>query len=175
MFYFLSHHGTRPYLKVKDPAMDNNIIPPDGVHTTEPQWRGDWLPVDQHPIRVTNSQDSNVRVTEDGQKTGMFTWPHKVNVDTLVTDDHWVTEDRTYRKLAVREDNGDPISMQLQWGDGYYVAFAVDTRDAYRTTLAKPLIENALCYLANLAWQTSPRQPLKGRYRTHLSSETIFR
>ena len=101
--------------------------------------------------------------------------PHKVNVDTLITDDHWVTNDASYRKLAVREDNGDAISVQLQWGDGYYVAFAVDTRDAHRTTIAKPLIENALCYLANLAWQTSPRQPLKGRYRTHLSSETIFR
>jgi len=75
----------------------------------------------------------------------------------------------------VREDNGDAVSVQLQWGEGYYVTFAVDTRDAHRTTMAKPLIENALCYLANLAWQTSPRQPLKGRYRTALSDEEIFR
>jgi hypothetical protein len=156
-------------------AMDNNITPPDGVHTTEPQWRGDWLPVNRHPIRIINADDGNVRVTDDGQKTGMFTWPHKVNVDTLVTDDHWVTNDASYRRLAVREDNGDAVSLQLQWGDGYYVAFAVDTRDPHRTTIARPLIENALCYLANLAWQTSPRQPLKGRYRTHLNGETIFR
>ena len=156
-------------------AMDNHIVPPDGVHTSEPQWRGDWLPINRHPIKVINSEDGNVNVTEDGQKTGMFTWPHKINVDTLITDDHWVTDDRSYRKLAVREDNGDAVSVQLQWGEGYYVAFAVDTRDAHRTTIAKPLIENALCYLANLAWQTSPRQPLKGRYRTHLSDEEIFR
>ena len=37
---------------------------------------------------------------------------------------------------------------------------------------AKTLIENALCYLANLAWQTSPRQPLKGRSRSIPSSRT---
>jgi hypothetical protein len=55
--------------------------------------------------------------------------------------------------------------------DGYYVTFAVDTRDARRASLAKTLIENVLCYLASLAWQTSPRQPLKGRYRTHSNAE----
>jgi hypothetical protein len=155
-------------------AMDNNIVPPDGVHASESAWRGDWMPVERHPINVVNAEDSNVTITEDGQKTGMFTWPHKVNVDNLVTDDHWVTNDPSYRKLVVREDNGGPIGIQLQWGDGYYVGFAVDTRDAHRTAVAKPLIENTLCYLASLAWQTSPRQPLKGRYRTNQNSDIIF-
>ena len=131
--------------------------------------------MDRHPITVVNSSDCNLKIIDDGQKTGLFTWPHKINVDTLITDDHWVTTDPSYRKLAVREDNGDAVSVQLQWGEGYYVAFAVDTRDAYRTAIAKPLIENALCYLANLAWQTSPRQPLKGRYRTQQSSFAMFR
>lgn len=152
-------------------AMDNNIVPPDGVHASESTWRGDWLPVDRHPIDVVNAEDSNVSVTEDGQKTGMFTWPHKINTDNLVTDDHWVTNDPSYQKLAVREDNEGPIGIQLQWGEGYYVGFAVDTRDAHRTAVAKPLIENTLCYLASLAWQTSPRQPLKGRYRTNQTDE----
>ena len=156
-------------------AMDNNIVPPDGVHNPEPIWRGDWLPVDRHPITITNSEDSNVTITEDGQRTGMFTWPHKINVDGLVTDDHWVTNDGSYRKLAVREDNGDAVSIVLPWGEGYYVGFAIDTRDAHRTAVARPLIENVLCYLANLAWQTSPRQPLKGRLRTdQKNSEIIF-
>jgi hypothetical protein len=152
-------------------AMDDNIIPPDGVHTTEPTWRGDWLPVDRHPIRVVNSSDVNVKITSEGQKTGLFTWPHKVDVNALVTDDHWITEDPSYAKLALRADTNAPVSVQLRWGDGYYVTFAIDTRDARRASLAKPLIENALCYLASLAWQTSPRQPLKGRYRTHSSTE----
>ena len=156
-------------------AMDNNIVPPDGVHASEAGWRGDWMPVERHPIDVVNAEDSNVTITEDGQKTGMFTWPHKINVDGLITDDHWVTNDPSYRKLVVREDNNGPISIQLQWGDGYYVGFAMDTRDAHRTAVARPLIENALCYLASLAWQTSPRQPLKGRYRAKHNSDIIFR
>lgn len=155
-------------------AMDNNIVPPDGVHASETAWRGDWLPVDRHPIDVVGAEDANVTITEDGQKTGMFTWPHKINVDNLVTDDHWVTNDPSYRKLVVREDNGGPIGIQLQWGDGYYVGFAVDTRDAHKTAVAKPLIENTLCYLASLAWQTSPRQPLKGRYRTSQNNDIMF-
>ncbi len=155
-------------------AMDNNIVQPDGVHATEPEWRGDWLPVDRHPIKVINSSDSNVEITEDGQKTGMFTWPHKINVDSLVTDDHWVTDDPSYHKLAIREDNKDAVSILLPWGEGYYVGFAIDTRDAHKTAIAKPLIENILCYLANLAWQTSPRQPLKGRHAVSPNSEIMF-
>jgi hypothetical protein len=147
-------------------AMDDNIIAPDGVLTHEPAWRGDWLPVDRHPIRVVNSSDVNVNVTTEGQKTGLFTWPHKVDINALTTDDHWVTHDSAYTKLAVRSDNSDAVSVQLRWGDGYYVTFAIDTRDAMRVSVAKTLFENALCYLASLAWQTSPRQPLRGRYRT---------
>lgn len=156
-------------------AMDNNIVPADGVHNPEPVWRGDWLPVDRHPITITNSEDSNVNITEDGQRTGMFTWPHKIDVDNLVTDDHWVTNDPSYRKLAIREDNNDAVSILLPWGEGYYVGFAIDTRDAHRTAVARPLMENILCYLANLAWQTSPRQPLKGRHsRININNEIIF-
>lgn len=155
-------------------AMDDNIIAPDGVRILEPMWRGDWLPVDRHPIRVVNSNDINVNVTPEGQKTGLFTWPHKVDINALVTDDHWVTDDPAYTKLAIRADDGDAVSVQLRWGDGYYVTFALDTRDARRVSLAKTLIENALCYLASLAWQTSPRQPLKGRYRTQSSASLLM-
>lgn len=146
-------------------AMDDNIVPPDGVHTHEPSWRGDWMPVDRHEIRVVNSSDVNVNITPEGQRTGLFTWPHKVDVNALETDDHWVTNDSAYVHLARRGDNNDAVGVQLRWGDGYYVTFAIDTRDARRASLAKTLIENALCYLASLAWQTSPRQPLKGRHR----------
>lgn len=98
-------------------AMDDNIIPPDGVHSTEPMWRGGWLPVDRHPIRVVNSSDINVRITPEGQKTGVFTWPHQVDVDALVTDDHWVTDDPAYTRLAVRSDNEDAVGVQLRWMD----------------------------------------------------------
>lgn len=151
-------------------AMDDNIVPPDGVHTHEPTWRGDWLPVDVHPIRVVNSSDIDIKITPEGQRTGLFTWPHKIDVNALETDDHWITDDPAYCRLALRNDNNDAVSIHLRWGDGYYVTFAIDTRDARRASLAKTLIENALCYLASLAWQTSPRQPLKGRYH-HSSVE----
>ena len=50
-------------------------------------------------------------------------WPHKIDVDNLVTDDHWVTNDPSYRKLAIREDNSDAVSILLPWGEGYYVGF----------------------------------------------------
>ena len=152
-------------------AMDDNIVPPDGVHTHESSWKGNWLPVDQYPIKVVSSSDINVNITEDGKRTGLFTWPNKVDVNALITDDHWVTDDPAYTKLAVRRDNQDAVGIQLGWGDGHYVAFAIDTRDAAKATLAKTLMENALCYLANLAWQSSPRQPLKGRYRLNKGAD----
>ena len=152
-------------------AMDDNIVAPDGVHTHESSWRGDWLPVDQHPIRVVNSGDVKANITREGHQTGIFAWPHKIDVNALVLDDHWVTEEPEYVRLAIHDDdNNAPIGFQLRYGDGYYVTFAIDTRDAMKTAMAKTLIENALCYLANLAWQTSPRQPLKGRSRSIPSS-----
>ena len=152
-------------------AMDDNIVPPDGVHTHESSWKGNWLPVDQYPIKVVSSSDINVNITEDGKRTGLFTWPNKVDVNALITDDHWVTDDPAYTKLAIRRDNQDAVGIQLGWGDGHYVGFSIDTRDTAKATLAKTLIENALCYLANLAWQSSPRQPLKGRYRLSKGSD----
>ena len=151
-------------------GVDNNIIPPDGERIKEPMWRGDWLPVKQHPIRVVNSEDVNIEITPEGHKTGLFTWPHTIDVNAITTDDHWLTEDPDYVPLARRQDERkDPVSFVMHWGDGYYVAFALDTRDAVRSALAKTLIENALCYLASLAWQSSPRQPLRARHRVATS------
>jgi len=140
-------------------AMDDNNNKEPGQ-----PWRGGWLPIDRHPIHVENSDDVNVDVTEDGRKTGIFTWPHKIDLNALTTDDHWITQSRAYKIFARRQDNKDPISVQLRWGDGYYVTFAMDTRDAVKSQMSKTFIENILCYLASLAWQTSPRQPLKSRY-----------
>jgi hypothetical protein len=113
---------------------------------------------------VKNSDDVDVDVTDEGKKTGIFTWPHKIDLNALTTDDHWITQDRAYEVLARRKDNNDPISVRLRWGDGYYVAFAMDTRDAIKSQTSKTFMENILCYLASLAWQTSPRQPLKSKY-----------
>ena len=143
-------------------AMDDNI---DQDEDGAPVWKGDWLPVYRHPARVVNSEDVKVWMTREGRKTGLFTWPEKVDPDRLVTDDHWVTTDPTYIILGRRDDNQEPIAAQLPWGDGHYILFAVDTRDDARAEAARPLIGNALCFLASLAWATSPRQPLRGRSR----------
>lgn len=140
-------------------AMDDNIIEGKG-------WKGDWIPVDKHPIKVVNSSDVNVTATDEGKKTGLFSWPNKVDLNDIVIDDHWVTTDSVYTVLAKRNDNGDPVGIQLRWGDGHYVGFAIDTRDAAKGAAAKPLVENALCYLTSLAWQTSPKQPLRSRRST---------
>jgi hypothetical protein len=140
-------------------AMDDN----NNKESGQP-WRGGWLPIERHPIEVKNSDDVDVDVTEDGRKTGIFTWPHKINLNSLTTDDHWITQDRAYKVFARRQDNKDPISVQLRWGEGYYVTFAMDTRDAVKSQMSKTFMENILCYLASLAWQTSRRQPLKSRH-----------
>ncbi len=124
-------------------AMDDNIVEGRG-------WRGTWMPVHRHRIRVVNSNDSGVLITSFGNTTGLFSQPHRINVDALVTDDHWVTRDKAYTSLAVRKDNGEPVGIQLRWGSGYYVTFAIDTRDKARTKAARPLIENALNYVAKL-------------------------
>lgn len=148
-------------------AMDANIIPPDGERIKEPMWKGDWLPVDRHPIKVVEAEDVDVEITNSGWKTGMFSWPNKIDVNALTIDDLWVTDDMAYDILArSKEEDRKEISFQLQWGDGYYVAFALDTRDATKASISKTFIENVLCYLASLAWQCSPRQPLSSRYRT---------
>jgi len=147
-------------------AMDDRIVPPDGDRIKEPMWKGNWLPVDRHPIKVVNSEDVDVQITNHGWKTGMFNWPNKIDVNALTTDDHWVTKDWSYEILARRKDEEqDPVSFQLPWGDGYYVAFALDTRDATKASVAKTFIENVLYYLASLAWRSSPRKPLSSRYR----------
>ena len=134
----------------------------DNINTPEGKWRGGWLPIERYPIAVRDSSDVNVNITEDGHKTGIFTWPNKIEPNALTTDDHWVPKKkRRYKILATRQDNDEPVGIQLRWGEGYYVMLAIDTRDALRSAQAKTFIENALCYLASLAWHTSPRQPLK--------------
>lgn len=131
-------------------SMDNNIVEGRG-------WRGTWMPVRQHPIRVVESGDSGILITSFGNTTGLFSQPNGINVDAIATDDHWVTRDKAYQHLAIRKDNGDPVGIQLAWGAGYYVCFAVDTRDKARLQAARPLIQNALNYVSKLV-------RLKGEY-----------
>jgi len=131
-------------------SMDSNIIEGRG-------WRGTWMPVREHPVRVVESSDSGILITSFGNTSGLFSQPNAIDVDAIVTDDHWVTRDKTYQHLAIRKDNSDPVGIQLGWGAGYYVAFAVDTRDNAKAQAAKPFLQNALNYVSKLV-------RLKGEY-----------
>jgi hypothetical protein len=125
-------------------AIDDNIIEGRG-------WRGTWMPVDIYPVRVVKSKDTGILITAYGNTSGLFSTPNRINVDTIATDHHWVTADKAYQRFAIRRDNNDAVGLQLRWGAGFYVSFAVDTRDAVRSEIARPLLQNALNYVASLA------------------------
>ncbi|MDA1191587.1 MAG: beta/gamma crystallin-related protein [Candidatus Poribacteria bacterium] len=126
-------------------AMDNLII---AEGEERGNWRGDWLPVERHPARVVNSTDVKIWMTREGRKTGLFTWPQKIDLTGIETDDHWVTTDPSYTILARRDDNQEPVAAELPWGAGKYVLFAIDTRSDDAAERAKHVIGNALCYLS---------------------------
>jgi hypothetical protein len=102
-------------------------------------------------VRVVKSKDTGILITSYGNTSGLFSTPNRINVDTIATDHHWVTADKAYQRFAIRRDNNDAVGLQLRWGAGFYVSFAVDTRDAARSEIARPLLQNALNYVASLA------------------------
>jgi len=131
-------------------AMDDNIMEGRG-------WRGTWMPTEFFPIRVAKSKDTGILITAYGNTTGLFSVPNRINIESIATDHHWVTTDKAYQRLAIRRDNNDSVGIQLRWGAGYYISFAVDTRDAGRSEASRPLLQNALNYAASLV-------KLKGEY-----------
>jgi len=131
-------------------SMDDNVIEGRG-------WRGTWMPADVHPVRVVKSKDTGILITAFGNNSGLFSQPNRINIEAIATDHHWVTTDKFYERFAVRRDTSDAVGIQLRWGAGYYVSFAVDTRDEARAAAAVPLIQNALNYIAGLV-------RLKGEY-----------
>ncbi len=122
---------------------DDNIVEGKG-------WRGTWMPIHKHPIRVVGNGDTGVLITAFGNTSGLFSQPNRVDVDALVVDDYWVTDDKAYQYLAIRKNGNDPTGIQLSWGAGYYVGFAIGTEGEERSQANKPLIQNALNYVAKL-------------------------
>jgi len=131
-------------------GMDDNILEGKG-------WRGTWIPIDIHPIRVSRSKDTGILITAFGNTSGLFTSPSRINVDAFATDQHWITSDRAYQKFAIRRDNNDAAGIQLRWGAGFYLSFALDTGNAEKSEFARPLLQNALNYISSLV-------KLKGEY-----------
>ena len=115
------------------------------------------MPVHRHPIKVVGGGDTGVLITAFGNTSGLFSQPNRIDVDALVVDDYWVTDDKAYQYLAIRKNNNDPTGIQLRWGAGYYVGFAIGTEGKERSQANKPLMQNALNYVAKLI-------RLKGEY-----------
>jgi len=106
--------------------------------------------VDIHPVRVVKSRNTGILITALGNTSGFFSSPNRINIDAIATDQHWVTTDKAYQRLAVRKDTNDPVGMLLRWGAGYYVSFGIDTRDEARSQASIPLIQNALNFVSGL-------------------------
>lgn len=120
---------------------------------------GGWFPIDEHPVTVMNTGDSAVKITEDGEKSGLFSKPNKVDMDAITLDDNFAGVDNAFIVLAERQDNGEPAVFLLPYGKGFYVEVCYDTRDAGRLETAKPLLENGLYYCATLI-KSAPVDPM---------------
>lgn len=125
-------------------AFDDNYRDPDGNQV------GGWFPLDEHPVTIMNTGDSPVKITPEGESSGLFSKPNKVDMDAITLDDNFASVDKDFVILATRTDNNQPAAFMLPYGKGAYVEVCYDTRDAGRLEAAKPLLENGLYYCAML-------------------------
>lgn len=110
---------------------------------------GGWMPIDEHPVVVQNTGDSEVEITPDGEKSGLFSKPNKVDMNAVTLDDNFSALDKSWVILATRKDNGQPAACWLPYGKGGYLEVCADTRDAGLAAKATSLMENALQFLAD--------------------------
>ena len=125
-------------------AFDDNYRDPDGNQV------GGWFPIDEHPVTIMNTADSPVKITPEGESSGLFSKPNKVDMNAITLDDNFADVDEDFVILATRTDNNQPAAFMLPYGRGAYVEVCYDTRDAARLEAAKPLLENGLYYCATL-------------------------
>ena len=109
---------------------------------------GGWMPLDEFPATIQNTADSAVEITAQGEASGLFDTPNKVDVDALLLDDNYAGLGDGYVILAERADNGEPAAFQLPYGKGSYVGVCIDARGTFPA--AEPLLENGLAYFARL-------------------------
>lgn len=132
-------------------AFDDNFKDENGNQV------GLWFPIDKYPAKILNTADSSIEVTDEGKKTGIFTFPNNVDLEALILDDNFAEQSPEYVVLAKRTDGNGMAAFQLQYGKGYYLGMCIDTRDAARLASATPMIQNALVYITKLlALSASP-------------------
>lgn len=103
------------------------------------------MPVDQYPATISNTGDSELTVTAEGEATGIF---EGVDTSGLVLDDNFANTGPAYTILATRDDNGEVAAFQLDYGAGAYLGVCVDARSTFPA--AEPMVENVLAYMASL-------------------------
>jgi hypothetical protein len=129
-------------------AFDDNYTDANGSQI------GGWMPIDQHPATVSNTGDSELTLTAEGEATGIF---DGVDLSGLVLDDNFANTDPAYTILAVRDDNGEPASIQLDYGAGAYLEVCTDARSTFPA--AEPMVGNILAYAASIVSAVTPVEP----------------
>lgn len=120
-------------------AFDDNFTDANGNQI------GGWMPIDMYPATVSNTGDSELTVTPEGEATGIF---EGVDLSGLVLDDNLANTDTAYTILATRDDNSEPAAAQLDYGAGAYLEVCIDARSTFPA--AEPLVQNVLAYMASL-------------------------
>ena len=105
---------------------------------------GGWMPIADHPATISNTGDSELTVTPEGDATGIF---DGVDLSGLTLDDNFANTDPAYVILATRDDNGEAAAFQLDYGSGSYLGVCIDARSTFPA--AEPLVTNILAYLAD--------------------------
>jgi hypothetical protein len=119
-------------------AFDDNFTDADGNQI------GGWMPIDQHPATISNTGDTELTLTAEGEASGIF---DGVDLSGLVLDDNFANTDAAYTILGTRDDNGEPAAVLLEYGAGAYVEVCVDARSTFPA--AEPMVTNLLAYMAS--------------------------
>jgi hypothetical protein len=109
---------------------------------------GGWMPLDEFPATIQNTGDSATEITPEGEASGLFDNPNKVDLDAATLDDNYAGVGDEWLVLATRTDNSQPAAFRLPYGKGSYVGVCIDARSTFPA--AEPLLENALAYFARL-------------------------
>lgn len=140
-------------------AFDDNFQGRNGTQI------GDWFPVDEYPVTIADTGDSNVDITPEGEASGLFSTPNKVDMNALTLDDNFAGLTKDFVVLAERSDGAGAAAFMLRYGKGAYAGVCYDSR---QFPSAQPLVPNALYYCANLVTPTAvePNGKLATRWAT---------
>ena len=137
-------------------AFDDNFTDANGNQV------GSWMPIDEFPLAVDNTADSDVEITAEGESSPIFSTPNAITVDILnsmVLDDNFHPDNPDdWTIFATRADNGQPAVCYLPYGKGGYVEACIDARSTFPAS--EPLVENVLNFMASGVTAVAPEGKL---------------